>query len=84
MLNAYGRFASLGVQLTASMCVLGYGGYWLDGKLGTYPWLMIIGLLAGAGAGFYSLILTVNKALPSSPTKTQDTTNESSPPREDL
>ena len=49
MLNAYGRFASLGVQLTASMCVLGYGGYWLDGKFDTYPWLMIAGLMLGVG-----------------------------------
>ncbi len=60
MLNAYGRFASLGIQLTASMCLVGLGGYWLDGKLGTYPWLMIVGLMAGAAAGFYSLIRTVN------------------------
>ena len=60
MLNAYGRYSALGIQMTASMCVFGYGGYWVDGKLGTYPWLMILGLFAGAGTGFYALILAVN------------------------
>jgi ATP synthase protein I len=65
MMNAYGRYASLGVQLAASMCVLGWGGHWLDGKLGTYPWLMITGLMSGAGAGFYALILTVNAGMKS-------------------
>lgn len=74
MLNAYGRFASLGVQLAASMCIFGWGGYWLDGKLDTYPWLMITGLMVGAGMGFYSLILTVNAALPGS--KNTTTSNE--------
>lgn len=60
MLDAYGRYSALGIQMTASMCLLGYGGYWADGKLGTYPWLMILGLFAGAGTGFYALILAVN------------------------
>ncbi len=65
MMNAYGRYASLGIQLAASMCVCGWIGYWLDGKLGTYPWLMILGLMSGAGAGFYALILAVNAAMES-------------------
>jgi len=30
-------------------------GAWLDGKLGTSPWLLVIGAFVGAGAGFYSL-----------------------------
>lgn len=62
MMNAYGRYASLGIQLAASICVCGWIGYWLDSKLGTYPWLMILGLMMGAGAGFYALILAVNAA----------------------
>ena len=63
IMNAYGRYASLGIQLAASMCVFGWVGYWLDGKLGTYPWLMIIGLMLGAGTGFYALILAVNAGM---------------------
>jgi F0F1-type ATP synthase assembly protein I len=30
-------------------------GAWLDRKLGTTPWLLIVGAFVGAGAGFYSL-----------------------------
>jgi len=81
MLNAYGRFASLGVQLTASMCVFGWGGFWLDGKLDTYPWLMIVGLMVGAGAGFYALVSAVNTALPGSDKRSKET--ETTPPKDD-
>ncbi|MCF6286244.1 MAG: AtpZ/AtpI family protein [Candidatus Hydrogenedentes bacterium] len=63
IMNAYGRYASLGIQLAVSMCLFGWVGYWLDGKLETSPWLMIIGLMLGAGAGFYALILTVNAGM---------------------
>ncbi len=30
-------------------------GYWLDKKLGTSPWLLIVLVFVGAAAGFYSL-----------------------------
>jgi len=30
-------------------------GAWLDSKLGTAPWLLVVGAFVGAGAGFYSL-----------------------------
>jgi len=32
------------------------GGYWLDKKLGTSPWLLIVLSLVGIGVGFYGLI----------------------------
>ena len=61
-MDAYGRYASFGLQLVVTMCLLGWGGWWLDGRLGTYPLLMIIGLFAGAGASFYALIKTLEPA----------------------
>lgn len=57
--NAYGRYAGLGFQFVASMGVLGLLGYWLDGRLGTRPWLMIVGIFLGAAGGFYSLLLAI-------------------------
>jgi len=34
--------------------VVGVGiGYWLDGKLGTKPWLLLAGSLLGMASGFY-------------------------------
>lgn len=63
-MRAYGRFAGLGVQFVASMCLLGFVGYWLDGKLGTYPWLLIVGIFLGAAGSFYSLLLAVQRMAP--------------------
>jgi F0F1-type ATP synthase assembly protein I len=41
---------------------IGWGlGYWLDGKYGTGPWLMLVGLLFGVGAGFNGLIRTTKE-----------------------
>lgn len=61
-LTAYGRYASLGIQFVVAMCLFGWVGWWADGKLGTYPLLMIIGLFLGATGGFVALI----KAIPPS------------------
>ena len=30
-------------------------GQWADRKLGTGPWLMMLGVFVGGGAGFYSM-----------------------------
>jgi F0F1-type ATP synthase assembly protein I len=38
-----------------SIIVFLYLGQWIDGKLGTDPWGMIIGVFTGAGTAFYSM-----------------------------
>ena len=50
-----GEFAGLGLQFALSIIVFLYAGQWLDRKLGTAPWLLIIGVFTGAGAAFYSM-----------------------------
>ena len=50
-----------GIQLAAAVAVFFFVGRWLDGKLGTEPWLMLTGALAGAGGGLYSFIKTALK-----------------------
>ena len=50
-----GEFAGLGLQFAVSIIVFLYAGQWLDGKLGTAPWLLIIGVFTGAGLAFYSM-----------------------------
>lgn len=47
-------FAGAGVQFVISILLFLYVGKWLDGKFGTAPWLLMIGVFVGAGAGFYS------------------------------
>ncbi|MCX7598989.1 MAG: AtpZ/AtpI family protein [Armatimonadetes bacterium] len=38
------------------------GGYWLDRKLGTGPWLAVVGLLVGVAAAFRELLRAVRSA----------------------
>jgi F0F1-type ATP synthase assembly protein I len=51
-----GRYAHLGFQLALSTGLFLLGGWWLDGKLGTVPLFTIVGAMAGAAAGFYSMV----------------------------
>ena len=39
---------------------LGMGaGYWADARLGTEPWLFLLGALLGIAVGFYHFFMTV-------------------------
>ena len=57
-IKAFARVGALGIELAASTVIGLFGGRWLDGKLGTEPWLSIVGLILGVVAGFRSLYLT--------------------------
>lgn len=51
----FGLYGSLGITMVL-LTVGGYFlGYWLDGKLGTSPYLSLVGLFLGIAAGFYQL-----------------------------
>jgi ATP synthase protein I len=50
-----GAYAGLGLQFAASILVFLYLGQWLDRRLGTDPWLLLIGVFVGAGGSFYSI-----------------------------
>jgi F0F1-type ATP synthase assembly protein I len=40
--------------------VLGFGaGFWLDGKLGTSPWLSLLGFAMGLAAGVLNVVRTM-------------------------
>ena len=52
-------FAGSGIQLVVSILVFVYAGRWLDAKLGTTPWLLVLGAFVGAFAGFYSMYRTL-------------------------
>jgi ATP synthase protein I len=49
------EFAGIGLQFVIAMLGGLYAGQWLDGKLGTAPWLLIVGVFSGAGLSFYSM-----------------------------
>ena len=48
-------FAGLGLQFALAILFFLYVGKWLDAKLGTEPWLLVLGVFVGAGGGFYSI-----------------------------
>ncbi|HHW09624.1 MAG TPA: AtpZ/AtpI family protein [Firmicutes bacterium] len=62
----YSRFGGMGISfvLVASLYIfLGYkGGEWLDARLGSYPWLTVVGLMAAAVLSLRFLIRMVLEA----------------------
>lgn len=59
--RAAGEYLFVGTALVAAL-VLGYLlGSWIDGKLGSSPWGMLIGVLLGVAAGFVNLWRIVKK-----------------------
>ena len=54
--------SSIGLELGLSVVLCVLLGVWLDGKLGTQPWLMIVLLGIGLAAGFRSVLRGVRRA----------------------
>jgi ATP synthase protein I len=53
-----------GYQMVATVLAGTLGGWWLDGKLGTTPWLMVAGAVLGIGGGmtvFFRAVLRMSK-----------------------
>lgn len=50
-----GDYAGMGLQFGGSIVLFAYAGYWLDRRLGTSPWLLLVLVFVGAGAAFYSM-----------------------------
>lgn len=54
-----GYWMNLIYTFPVAVLVGGVGGWWLDGKLGTSPLLVVLGFIVGLGAGFLLLFRTV-------------------------
>ncbi len=52
-------YLALGIQLAATVVIMFYIGYWADKHFKTDPWLMVLGLAIGAGAGLYNFFRTI-------------------------
>ena len=53
-----GPYLNLGIEFAASFILCLFAGKWLDGKLGTAPYLMLAGLALGIAVGFLNLYRT--------------------------
>jgi ATP synthase protein I len=58
-LRQLGVLSGVGLTLVISTVLGLWGGYALDGWLGTRPWLMLVGLVLGIAAGFVNLFRAV-------------------------
>ena len=49
------------IQFAAAVILMVFLGRWLDGTMGTAPWLMLVCLAVGFAAGLYSFLRSVEK-----------------------
>jgi len=54
-----GITGAVGLEIALAIGIGYFGGRYLDGKLGSAPWLAWIGFAAGVGAGIKALIRVV-------------------------
>ena len=63
-LQLIGQMSTIGMSFVFAL-VIGFGaGYWLDGLLGTKPWLSFVGFFLGLAAGVlnvYRVMQLANK-----------------------
>lgn len=52
----FGIYATVGIQLALAVVAGLLFGHYIDGKLGTSPWLAIVGLVIGAAGGMWNLV----------------------------
>ena len=50
------EFAGVGIQVAITIVLFAFAGIWLDRRLGTSPWLVIIMVFGGASLGFWSMV----------------------------
>lgn len=50
------RFAGLGIEIAAAVGLLSLLGWWIDGRLGSAPWGLVIGAMVGLIGGMANLL----------------------------
>lgn len=61
-LKELGYFSTIGLSVALAIFIGLAIGLWLDEKLGTHPWLMIIFLILGIIAGYRNIGLAIKKS----------------------
>lgn len=55
----FARYSGLGLQLGVIVTLFSLGGNWLDQRLGTRPWFLLVGVLLGFVGGTISVVSRV-------------------------
>ena len=63
MLTALGSLATIGFEFIAAVMLPGALGWWLDTKLNSSPWLMIVGGVFGFAAGLWLMLRQAKQAM---------------------
>ena len=50
-----GALATGGFEFAVAILAGVFAGWWVDRRLGSSPWLLLVGAFGGAGLGFYRL-----------------------------
>jgi ATP synthase protein I len=56
MWRVAGTTGAVGIEVAAAIAIGYFVGRYLDRKLGTQPWIMYVGILAGIGAAIKALV----------------------------
>ena len=59
VMRTVGKYMDLGLTFVVATVAGAGGGYWLDSRLGTQPWLLLVGALLGITVGFYHFFSVV-------------------------
>jgi F0F1-type ATP synthase assembly protein I len=66
-IRTLGQLSTVGMSFVLAI-VLGFGGgYWLDGRLGTGPWLAFAGFFLGLAAGVLNVYRVLKATASTSP-----------------
>jgi F0F1-type ATP synthase assembly protein I len=57
----WAKLAGIGFEFIAAILVLGGAGWWLDQKLATQPWLLIVGIALGFMLGLWIMIRAASR-----------------------
>ncbi|MBN8433575.1 AtpZ/AtpI family protein [Priestia flexa] len=60
-LQAIALMSTILSQLAGSVLIGLFGGKWIDGKVGTEPLFLVLGLLLGLAVGVYAMLRTVRQ-----------------------
>jgi len=52
------QLAGVGIEFIVAVMLFGAIGWWVDGKLNTRPWLMLVGGLVGFAVGLWLMLRT--------------------------
>ena len=50
------RYSGVGLELAGAIAGLALVGYWVDGRFGTGPWGIVVGVFIGLVGGLYNLV----------------------------